>query len=61
MGVQAVRSEPVSGGWAPEFPVKQGKKQGILTYLANMAELLAESIRQINRLAENSLKTEQGI
>ncbi len=45
LAVQAVSSEPVSGSWEVEFPVKQGKKQGISTYLANMVEFSAESTR----------------
>jgi hypothetical protein len=30
MVVQAVRSEPVSGGWEADFPVKQGKNRECL-------------------------------
>ena len=27
LAVQGISSEPVSGGWVPEFPVKQGKNR----------------------------------
>ena len=54
--MEAVSSEPVSA----QFPCLTGKIQGILTILGDMVDYSAESIRQINRLATNSLRIGTG-
>ncbi len=59
LAVRTVRSEPVSEGWAPNSLLNR-EKQGILTYLASLAEFFAESIRQISGLATNSLRIGTG-